>query len=237
MERRAQVGIGTLIIFIALVLVAAIAASLLIKTSGDLQQRASQTGQQSTEEVSSALSVISCVGYDDESPAGNISLLAIYVETMAGTEQIDLSTLVLSLSDQNHLLDFRYDPSLYVNITVASSGDFNIFTTVDVAEGYYGMMYNNGSVLQYPNDSSDLSLRRFGVVVLSDVDGSLSDSEAPMLNRGDKAVLTVNLEPNGMALAPRTQTVAWLMQEVGVPTTLSFTTPNAYINRVIPLYG
>jgi len=237
MERRAQVGIGTLVIFIALVLVAAMAAALLIKTSGNVQQKASQTGEQSTEEVSSALKVIACVGYNNETSPGNITLLAIYIETMAGTKEIDLSTLVLSITDQNHLLDFRYDPDLFVNSTVASSGEFSIFTTEEVAEGYYGTTYDNAIVYQYPSDSSNLSLRRFGLVVLSDVDGSLSDRNTPMLNRGDKAVLTVNLKSNGIALPPRTQTTIWLMQEVGVPTTVSFTTPNAYIKRVIPLYG
>jgi flagellin FlaB len=61
-DERGQVGIGTLIVFIAMVLVAAIAAGVLINTAGFLQTQAEETGQDSTDQVSNNINVIGTVG-------------------------------------------------------------------------------------------------------------------------------------------------------------------------------
>ena len=90
-DDRAQVGIGTLIVFIAMVLVAAIAAGVLINTAGFLQSQAAATGEESTDLVSERIEVTSAVGIVGNKTTGNLSEIRIGVTAAPGADQSDLS--------------------------------------------------------------------------------------------------------------------------------------------------
>ena len=90
-EERGQVGIGTLIVFIAMVLVAAIAAGVLINTAGFLQTQAEATGQESTDLVSERINVNSEVGIVGDKDAGTLNEIRLAVTGAPGADQIDLS--------------------------------------------------------------------------------------------------------------------------------------------------
>jgi flagellin FlaB len=89
-DDRGQVGIGTLIVFIALVLVAAIAAGVLINTAGFLQTQAEQTGTESTDQVSNNIEVVGAIG---EVPEGksDVTVANVTVQRAAGSGDVNLS--------------------------------------------------------------------------------------------------------------------------------------------------
>ncbi|MEA3558599.1 MAG: archaellin/type IV pilin N-terminal domain-containing protein [Candidatus Thermoplasmatota archaeon] len=61
-DEEGDMGIGTMILFIAMVLVAAVAAALLISTAGELNQQAQETGRLSQQEISSGFIVVETIG-------------------------------------------------------------------------------------------------------------------------------------------------------------------------------
>ncbi|NEU57200.1 archaellin/type IV pilin N-terminal domain-containing protein [Halorussus sp. MSC15.2] len=89
---RGQVGIGTLIVFIAMVLVAAIAAGVLINTAGFLQTKSEQTGQESSAQVSNRVQVVSAFGNVGNERVKDISLT---VMRGSGADDINLSAATI----------------------------------------------------------------------------------------------------------------------------------------------
>ena len=172
---RGQVGIGTLIIFIALVLVAAVAAGVLINTAGFLQSSAESTGSEAQSQVSNQIDVISATGdVDDGEFVDEVNLV---VKKSPGSDPIDLesATIQYTSSGQDVTLvhgdsadgdSFETDSISGDDDTVLSGTSDRIGVTVDVSEiEGDGLAGDQGATLRIVDESGATTV--YGVNVPS----------------------------------------------------------------------
>ncbi len=163
-DEEAAVGIGTLIVFIAMILVAAVAASVIIQTAENLQQRAYAVGKQTIRDVSSGLQVIEVTGYTDVNKT-KIQYLAIAISPRAGSLDIDLNRTLVYLKLHNFSV-----LSLNLALKVSSNGYTNIFHALNL---------------------SQLNGTNYGVISIHDRDDSIMKTNG--MSATDQAIFMVNL--------------------------------------------
>ncbi len=108
-----------LIIFIAVIVVSAVAAAVLIGSGGGLEQR-SVTAMKGTEaEIASGLNVYSIVG-SDASDDGQVEQLEMLVKLKPGSDPINLNTTVITIDGRTSFQTLRYS-------TAAGSGTYDVY--------------------------------------------------------------------------------------------------------------
>lgn len=105
-------GVGTLIIFIAIILVAAVAASVLISTSGSLQQKALMTGSQTEESVASGLEAVALMATDASNGSHSIENFEFTVRLQSGSQSINLNNTVITMDTQEQAQAFDYNTTI-----------------------------------------------------------------------------------------------------------------------------
>lgn len=109
-SKKAEAGIGTLILFIALILVAAVAAGVLIQTSGSLQSKALATGSQAQTQVSSGLIILQAWG-ENASGTQTISRIYFKAKLAPGSDPIVLNASYVSFATQAVRQTYRFNLS------------------------------------------------------------------------------------------------------------------------------
>lgn len=204
-ENIGAIGIGALIIFIAMILVAGITASVIIQTMNDIQNRAMNVGRETIRDISAGVEVTQISGYVVDS---RIDQLAIFLSPIVASEDIDLSHTFVSISDTNKKVILSYDSSMFSNSV-------------------------NNSIFQTLN-SSNLTPSTYGVVVVRDTDRSCT-AVSPVINENDIVAIIVNTTKCFSGIPPRTEVYGNVVPEYGVSGVISFVTPSTLINKIVDL--
>ncbi|CAG0993190.1 hypothetical protein METP3_02779 [Methanosarcinales archaeon] len=103
----ADIGVGTLIVFIAMILVAAVAAIMLIYSTGELHQKAIITSKDATATIATNFQIETVVGDRVNSTMPGlqpgIQSLLIRIKPEVGTESMDLRQIMIILNEHQFL--------------------------------------------------------------------------------------------------------------------------------------
>jgi len=165
----------------------------------------------------------------------------IYYVDGAVDKQTDISSESGSTSNGRVLAFARFDTGqfpgqyIYFNGTIDEVRLSNVVRSSAWVNTTYQMINNNGGFktlgdqenCTYPN-IFEVDADEFGIIVIEDADGSCTYS-APVINRGDRVLLTVNLTAcfSG-GLPERTDVFGMVVPEEGTPGVFAFRTPSSY---------
>jgi len=204
-------GIGSLIIFVAMLLVASMAATVVIQTMNSLQQQSLETSSETIKDIATGIEITHISGKINGS---NITQIAIFISTVLSSNEIDINHAHIALADPNKQVILFYDSNYY-----NSSLSNGLFDTLDL---------------------TNLDSSSFGIIVIKDKDGSCT-STSPIINEEDIVVLMVNASScfgdgsTTSGMGTRTEVSGGVYPEVGMRGTISFTTPSAFIDNIVDL--
>ncbi|MFC2154632.1 archaellin/type IV pilin N-terminal domain-containing protein [Candidatus Altiarchaeota archaeon] len=140
MKSKGLMGIGTLIIFIAVILVAAVAAGVLITTSGSLQQRSLTTGKQTEEGVATGVEVIDVWGLNATDQT--VEYIEMKVRLNPGSDPIKMNYSVVTFDTKEDFQQITYAGS----DTTAGTQAFNV-TYLQQGTNYVQDYLSDGDVI------------------------------------------------------------------------------------------
>jgi flagellin-like protein len=116
---KGETGIGTLIVFIAMILVAAIAASVLLGTAGSLQQKALTTGKQTQQEVASGVQVVTLSGTNGSD--GTVEAFEVLIKLTAGSDALAMNDTLVTFDTKTTTQNIKYDGAFGTGVTGTST--------------------------------------------------------------------------------------------------------------------
>jgi len=204
---RGQVGIGTLIVFIAMVLVAAIAAGVLINTAGLLQSQAEATGEESAEQVTDRVVVSTVIGDANDFTADDDN-----GDLPDGAEEERIDGLALTVQRSPGAGDINLDNAIveaFANgFSATLTSDENTGELSDIDDDFrngdeftINMIEGDESVL---SDSGDRAQIIFSLAQLDNAEvGDDGDGARSTLAPGDSVTVTITTAQGGTAFVEK----------------------------------
>ena len=196
-DKRGALGIGAMIIFIAMVLIAGIAAYVILSTGSQLEIKSGVTGTQTTREVSTGLKISTIEGH---TTSGLIDKIVIIISPRAGSPDIDLDGTLIELSNTAQKYVLTYSSAYWVNGKSGLEDMFDVNAFSSVAS-------------------------EFGVIVLKDDDSSCTQ-DTPVINRGDSVMLALNTTAIFNGIGENVNVQGNIMPEEGAWGIIQFRTPS-----------
>jgi len=136
-DESGLIGIGTLVIFVSIVIVSSVAASILINTSLSLQQQARATTKDTVSQISSGVKVIDAKGKTDDNQM--IENIDIIVRPYPGTQGINLEDTTIQYKSKKMVSYMNWDNSV-PPIDRGKFGVFGISDQSDTGKAFLSMM-------------------------------------------------------------------------------------------------
>jgi archaeal flagellin FlaB len=225
MKRKADMGIGTLIIFIAMILVAAIAAGVLIQTATSLQNKALLTGERSKSQVSTSIRPI-VIYAEDGSSGNNVENIYLTLKLAPGSDAVRFGDLLLEFSLKNLSTDYTYiteDFEYVFNSTTNYTTTFGNITNATL-NGYSCANFSNMAVL-----NETVNLKKYLIQYLIEGE-NYADG---YLQRGDVAKLCFKTT---RAVNEDESISITLVPKVGSPTAIQTALPDIITEQRINIF-
>ena len=236
--RTATIGIGAMIVFIAMVLIAGIAASVMIQTAGTTERKGMAVGHETTAEVATGLKITDIEGQmttrwmwynrSTEAPFGIDGYMGDNDETWVGHYNYTrLHNITISITPRSGSSDIDLS-QVTVEISNTTTKCILTYSSSDFAP----TVSNNGV---FGTSAFDLRPDQFSLIELEDADNSC-DGTTPVINRGDGVMITINVSACFFGLSERQDVWGTIHPEVGASSSFKFRIPSVMTDSVYDMY-
>ena len=175
-DHLGSIGIGAMIVFIALILVAAVASAVIIQTGEKLQQNAQQTGSDTQREIAGKINIKKVIIHD-------ASDVFMYFESSPGSDVLDVTDIAYQAActnDNGATAGYQF-----------LAGVFGDGTTTEDENEYFA--YSEDTMGSTDDDGDGTAGDTFDDAPPGG-DGGDTDREALLINPGENYVIKMDFE-------------------------------------------